>query len=252
MLNLRLLIKTFVGQVQNLWDDFCDFVSQRSTHPRNADSQLAGLRYKKLGWGDGRWTIATDNLDESSIVYSVGVGHDISFDLALIRHFKCTVHAFDPTLLSKQWLDKQHLPENFCFHELGLANYSGSAEFRLPKGHSVSFSMASNVEGNHTHSAEVRTIEGLMTEFGHENISVLKIDIEGAEFDLIDDLARSSHLIDQLLIEFHDRLVSPDQQRQSLASIEALEQAGFRLFYVSRRGLEYSFLGPNFFNIQRK
>ena len=51
----------------------------------------------RLGEGDCAWDVLPDELGSDSIVYSFGVGEDVTFDLALIDRYGMTVHAFDPT-----------------------------------------------------------------------------------------------------------------------------------------------------------
>ena len=46
---------------------------------------------------DGGWWFAPQNLNADSIVYSLGVGDDIDFDLSVIEKYGVEVHAFDPT-----------------------------------------------------------------------------------------------------------------------------------------------------------
>jgi hypothetical protein len=69
----------------------------------------------RLGNKSADWTISPLNLSERSVVYSLGVGEDISFDLELIKRFAVTVHAFDPTPRSIAWLANQALPARFRF-----------------------------------------------------------------------------------------------------------------------------------------
>src|SRR5262245_45261334 len=66
-------------------------------------------RTEFLGSEYGGWCICPDSLGPQSVVYSVGVGEDISFDLALIERFGLQVHAFDPTPKSVRWVKQQSL-----------------------------------------------------------------------------------------------------------------------------------------------
>ena len=242
---LGLVFRNVVGRAFDLRDDTLDFL-QRREQPREHSPELNHLPMLTCGHGDGRWTLCRRGLSSDSLVYSVGVGFDISFDLDLIRLFGCRVHAFDPTPISKQWLDSlQGLPEPWTHHDLGLADYSGTASFRLPPKHSVSFSMSDSVDGNQEHEAEVLTLRDIMQRLNHSHIDVLKIDIEGAEYTIIDDLAAASSQIGQLLIEFHDRMF-PATPSRSATALGKLETAGFRLIHVSRRGTEFSLIGPEF------
>ena len=53
---------------------------------------------QKLGTNYGGWYIPKDiKLDENSIVYSAGVGEDISFDLLLSNKYNSNIILIDPT-----------------------------------------------------------------------------------------------------------------------------------------------------------
>src|SRR4051812_16621969 len=80
-----------------------------------------------LGTEYGGYAVCPTNLGAGSIVYSFGVGTDISFDEALIALCGVTVHAFDPTPRSVEWVKAQSLPERFVFHDWGIAGFDGSA-----------------------------------------------------------------------------------------------------------------------------
>lgn len=53
---------------------------------------------EKLGTVYGGWFIPNHiNLNENSIIYSAGVGEDISFDLLLSDKYNCNIYLIDPT-----------------------------------------------------------------------------------------------------------------------------------------------------------
>jgi FkbM family methyltransferase len=192
-----------------------------------------------LGSGDGRWVICPDRLSSKSVVYSFGIGTNITFDLDLIRRFGCTVQAFDPTPVAIEWLKAQNLPVGFVVHPWGLAAYDGSAQFVLPEKHSVSFLMSNEVASKAVAQCPVYRLPSIRGLLGHDRVDLLKIDIEGAEYDVSDDLVFESPRIDQLVLEFHHRWSrSPSRTAQV---VNRLEECGLRLFHVSARGLEYSF-----------
>jgi hypothetical protein len=72
-------------------------------------------------------------LNKDSIVYSFGVGEDISFDEDVITKFRCKVYAFDPTPKSKLFVEKHTNSNKFIFHDYGIADYDGKAKFYLPE-----------------------------------------------------------------------------------------------------------------------
>ena len=200
-------------------------------------------RRLRLGQGDGEWCICPDLISERSLVYSFGVGKDISFDRSLIERFGVEVHAFDPTPISIEWMRRQHPPAGFHFHAFGVAAQDGVAEFALPLSHGVSFTMLKDVQSKRTAKGEVYRLATILEMLKHNRINLLKLDIEGGEYELLPQLVEMADRIDQLLIEFHHRLVrSGDGLEQTRAALKMLGESGFALFNVSPRGLEYSFV----------
>ncbi len=80
-----------------------------------------------LGNRYGAHTVCPSGLNASSVVYSVGVGEDASFDVALIERFGLEVHAFDPTERSLSWVRAQQLPKGFHMNAVALGTSDGVA-----------------------------------------------------------------------------------------------------------------------------
>ena len=70
-----------------------------------------------LGRSHGRWSVWPDAIRADTVVYSFGVGREVSFERDLITRFGVTVHAFDPTPLSLEWVRQEQLPDGFVLHE---------------------------------------------------------------------------------------------------------------------------------------
>jgi FkbM family methyltransferase len=242
-LSAEQVIRGVRREVRTLCTNGLSIIEHRYRCARGEDIHARpGVRRRKLalGSGDGRWVVCPDRLSSDSMVYSFGIGNNITFDLALIKQFGCKVHAFDPTPLALQWLESQKLPAGFVVHPWGLAKYDGSATFALPEQHAVSFLMSADMGGKSIAECQVRRLPTILDLLGHDHIDLLKIDIEGAEYDVLDDLLADSTRIDQLLVEFHHRWSgSPARTQRAIARIE---ECGLRLFHVSARGLEYSFV----------
>jgi FkbM family methyltransferase len=198
-----------------------------------------------LGTRENGWCICPDDLTQSSVVYSAGVGMDVSFDLALMARIGCQVSAFDPTPISIEWVSNQQLPESFHFYPYGVAAYDGIAKFELPAKNSVSFTMMSNVGSNSksTVEAPVYRLNTILKKLGHQRVHLLKLDIEGGEYTVIPDLIKEALPVDQLLVEFHHRMLKePNSAELTVECVQTLNDAGFELFHVSPAGLEYSFV----------
>ena len=59
----------------------------------------------RLGTDYGGWWVPRDLLGPESVCFCAGVGTDVSFDVALIETFGCTVLGIDPTPLRKRIAD---------------------------------------------------------------------------------------------------------------------------------------------------
>jgi FkbM family methyltransferase len=203
------------------------------------------MECQKLRLGNERaeWCIYPGALSEQSVVYSFGVGDDVSFDLELIRRFRVNVHAFDPTPRAIAWTGSQGLPGGFIFHNYGVAAYDGISVFHPPENPSyVSYSVLSRRGADPCAvEAPVRRITTIMKMLGHERIALLKMDIEGAEYSVIQDLLTCGVPMEQLLVEFHHHWpeIGPEKTKEA---VRDLNRAGFQIFDVSPTGEEYSFL----------
>lgn len=87
----------------------------------------------------------------------------------------------------------------------------------------------------------VKKLSTIMAELNHQRIDILKMDIEGPEYDVIEDLLQSNLEVRQLLVEFHHRFSSTGKQK-SKDIIEILIDHGYRIFFISEKGREYSFV----------
>jgi len=209
--------------------------------------QCRQVRRKRLTLGNrfAEWTISPEGIDRESIVYSFGVGEDISWDLGMIERFGAKIHAFDPSPRSIGWITEQDLPEGFIFHPFGLAGEDGEIIFYEPPdpgARSLRISgSGKEQERGEKHSLPVHRLDTIKEILGHEHIDILKMDIEGAEYGVIEDVVDAAGSISQVLIEFHHRFsnIGVEETRKA---IRELNRAGFGIFHVSSTGEEISFI----------
>jgi FkbM family methyltransferase len=210
--------------------------------------QRRQVRRERLKFGNrfADWTFCPDSIDKDSVVYSFGVGGDVSFDLQLIRRFHLHVHAFDPSPGSVAWVQTQAFPEEFHFHPFGLAATDGHISFAEPAEPGIHSLFAipggkESVRDLKQHVLPVHRLPTIMKQLGHEKIDILKMDIEGAEYEVIEDIITLPLPVSQVLIEFHHRFGHIGLKRTREA-ISTLNQAGYKLFHVSASGEEFSFI----------
>jgi FkbM family methyltransferase len=201
------------------------------------------LDHVVLGSEYCRWPVLPAMTSSRSVLYSFGVGEDITFDLAAIDRFHCHVYAFDPTPRSIKWIRNQRTPPEFHFFDFGVGAKPGEVIFHPPKcdSHtSYTVSDRTQFEGQPVKAA-VLDLPTIMERLNHKNIDILKMDVEGAEYAVIEGLGRLDHRPGQLMVEFHHGMYgySPKDTKRAL---DTLRRCGYHPHYVSETWREVGFV----------
>ena len=154
----------------------------------------------------GGFYLAQNSIDKSSIFYSIGIGEDISFDEGIMDRYGCKVFAFDPTPKSVVWVKENVTTQNFVFSPIGVAKEKGSRKFYLPTNNShVSGSIHDIKTINNSNSIDLKfdSLSNIMKDNNHSKLDLLKMDIEGAEYEVIDHIQKNNIDIKKILVEFH-------------------------------------------------
>jgi len=191
--------------------------------------------------------VDTKLLNSKSIMYSFGVGEDISFDEKLINSYNCTVYAFDPTPKTINFIaSKTQISPKFIFHPYGIHSNDGEILFYLPSNPNHVSGTTSKIRNDKNREGKtvvvpMKKFSTIIKELGHEKIEILKLDIEGSEYDVLDDILESDVEINQILIEFHHRFASFGIT-QTKNAIEKLNTHGYKIAAISDQYEEYTFL----------
>ena len=193
----------------------------------------------------GSWAFCPDALPPSgAVVYSLGVGSDTNLDSLLIQDHGATVFAFDPT--AAEWVAQAGLPPAFRFAPVAVGDVDGMVRFyprvdRRGRRSTEMFTTVRDPRAGDGFELPMRRLDALMAELGHDGIDLLKMDVEGSEYGILEQVLDRRIPVGQLLVEFHHRFpgIGPAATRRA---VERLKRAGWRLFHVSDSGLEYGFL----------
>lgn len=170
---------------KRITEDLDSAVSNVTYHCRNAE-----LLGRQPGTGDGQWPVCLDvPLPSPCTVFSLGSANDFSFDDA-ISHRGCRVATFDPTL---GW------PTHRVMRGDRIAKYG--------------IGVTGDRQRARTSGGTYKTLPELMDVAGFERITILKMDVEGHEWEALRDVLEYSKkgLIDQFLFEIHFFPADPTQ-----------------------------------------
>jgi len=190
------------------------------------------MSYQRLGDKVAGWWVDTELLNPNSIVYSFGLGVNITFELALIEARACAIHGFDPTPGEVQKYLSLHKNPLLTVHLVGLAAEDRIATFTPLHPDWATFTEFSEfVREKCDVSAQVqlKSLKTVMRELKHDRIDLLKMDIEGAEYEVIHSVfgEYTKPTIGQILVEWHGD--NPENAAKRAACEDILQKAGFIL-----------------------
>lgn len=217
------------------------------------------VKTEVLGTIYGSCTIPKNILNSNSICYCVGAGEDISFDCELAQKYNSDVFIFDPTPRFKEHFDNldnslQHnkkMPidgsselfytinknqfEHLKFYEYGIWKETTKVQFFAPqKDEHVSHSIVNLQKKHSTFEAQCYSIRDLMTLLKHTKLDLLKLDVEGAEFEVIENLVEDNLDIDILYIEFHE---VDDFIAKTIHCVNRLKDIGYKVIDIKKRDI---------------
>jgi len=226
-----------------------------------------------LGTKYGSWKVPENLLNENSVCYFVGAGIDISFDVEVAKRFGSTVHIIDPTpkarehynlLIEKtrkgeklEFENKRDLfydiaPETLqrlIYIDLGFWKEDTSQKFYVRRDSSIiSHSILNIHKTSEYFMAEVVKPATLMERLNHHHIDYLKIDIEGAEYAVLDSIIEDKLDIILIAVEFDE--VHHPIDKKSIERIEdsvrKLKESGYLIIDVDKN-YNVTFMKKSFF-----
>jgi FkbM family methyltransferase len=180
-----------------------------------------------------QWTIVTRGLRPDAVIYSGGVGEDITFEQELIRRFGVKIRIFDPAPVAARTIALAN-SEGLLFSAIGLAA-STTGGFSIGGG----TGSRTWLKAGGTEPLPCTSLAREMAIHGHHSIDLLKIDIEGFEYEVLESCLAERIPIKQICVEFHDFFPEiPKAKTKNM--IRALQARGFDLIHRHRH--DHTFL----------
>ena len=211
-----------------------------------------------LGTEYGGWSIPINaKLNQNSIVYSGGVGEDMSFDLKLENKYRSKIFLIDPTHRAIK-----HYREVKNFYDSKINNFTGNIQpdymyniidlnpdfnnytyidkglyqektklkfYKQTNPDYVSQSLVANMFGNDYDEVEVDTIKNIMNEYNHTHIDLLKLDIEGSEIEVLNQMLDDKIYPKYLCIEFDLLLKNKDPTQTTQKLVSRLQANNYKI-----------------------
>jgi FkbM family methyltransferase len=215
--------------------------------------------HRKIGTGYGGWFVPTGLLSSQSLCYGVGAGEDISFEIELINQYGCEVHCFDPTPRAQRHVEQLHrntvngIPTSIndavnvhytinpgClarlhFHAIGLWSQDRIMRFYAPENPShVSHSIVNLQRTADYFEADCQKLETVMRMLGHVELSLLKLDVEGAEYEILASILNGHIRPAVLCVEFDEGYHPLDDEYlpRILNMVRQVKESGYGLTYI--------------------
>ena len=157
-------------------------------------------RFKKKD-GDNTYLINYD-LNEGSLVFDMG-GYRGDYTRAILERYNCRVWVFEPVpdfgnKINESFIGSQKV-RVFPF---ALEAKDETCDIQLAEDGS---SVYKNIPDSKKISIQYKSVEDFFRSNKIENIDLMKINIEGGEYDLLESLINTGliEIIDNILIQFH-------------------------------------------------
>ena len=87
----------------------------------------------------------------------------------------------------------------------------------------------------------MKSFNDILMNFKHEKVDLIKMDIEGSEYDVAESILNSGIDISQIVLEIHERFFQNGKEK-TIRLLEAFRKNGFLLHSISSSYEELSFV----------
>lgn len=121
-------------------------------------------------------------------IFDIGANIGITARYLAHRFPDAAIHAFEPIAANLELLRRNVAGCNVTVHPYGLGAADGAAEFGVPAGapdNRGGYSRFAGAAATSVVRAEIRSVGGVLDALRLDSVDVVKIDTEGAEYDIL-------------------------------------------------------------------
>ena len=195
------------------------------------------MNKQMLGTTYGGWVVDLDSINDGDVIIDAGLGEDISFLEGLNKHKKVKIIGVDPTEKSHRFVESKNL-DNLTLIKKAVEKHGVDkiTMFKNSNPNHVSESVYSDHASTKGEKYDIDciSIKELREKY---NPSVIKIDIEGAEYNVIPECIG----VKQVCIEFHHHCISIVDMSKTKEMVKLMLDNGYEIM-DNRRFIEMSFI----------
>jgi hypothetical protein len=178
----------------------------------------------EVGTGREAWMVPAGTINGAWTCYCIGAGSDLRFDLELIRRYGATVRSVDP----QKALRREVEPDAAADPRLTVIEATVAPQDGPSEGGETTF------DGREA----PRSLRSLMEELGDQQVQLLKLNIGGDEYGVLETLDLRALGVRVLLVELH----ATRRVDEALQLLERLRSQGYRPVHRTRRA-GFTFVG---------
>lgn len=158
--------------------------------------------------GDNAW-LYNFNIDSKSIVFDLG-GFEGEYYTKIVKLYNPTVHVFEPV---KSFYEKLPIFDKVTLNNSALGNQDIDFEIYIDGNCSTSFERKGSPE-----VCKKISIKNYLNLNEIKKINLLKINIEGGEYEVLETLIDLDFIknIDYILVQFHNLSTNPIERRENI------------------------------------
>lgn len=155
------------------------------------------------------------DLDRHSMVFDLG-GYEGQWTSDIVSKYGCSVHVFEPVAeFADRIVQRFHPNPKITVHKYGLASENNTARLTMDDDASSAFTAGE-------HSTEIRLVKAadFFSQHHITTVDLMKINIEGGEYDLLEHLIESGLIanIKNIQVQFHDLVPNAPQRMRKIQS----------------------------------
>lgn len=191
-------------------------IASKIYKPKPSLKDFGWINFVKAGGEDLRFNY---ELDEKSIIFDLG-GYDGQFASDFYSKYLCKIYVFEPyNVFAKQIATRFRRNPNILVFNYGLSKENKEVQISIDSVASSTFKKSENMA-----LIQLRDAEAFFNDKDINCIDLMKINIEGGEYDLLQHLIDSQkiRIIKNIQIQFHDFV--PDAEQKMLELRKKLSQ----------------------------